>query len=157
MVLRNALTGVLLSDDHEILREGLEELINRRPAMQVTTSVNNGRAAVELAIETHPDVVVMDIAMPDLNGIDATRQIVASASTAKVLCLSMHKEEEMIRSMLQAGASGYLVKDCAGHELVDAIRAVAEGRIYVSPAIAVEVVQGYLSGRPGPRAASTRC
>ena len=86
---------VLLSDDHEILREGLEELINRQPDMRVTTSVNNGRTAVELAIETQPDVVVMDIAMPDLNGIDATRQIVTSNSTAKVLCLSMHKEEEI--------------------------------------------------------------
>jgi two-component system, NarL family, response regulator NreC len=139
---------ILLADDHEILRDGLASIIDAQADMKIVAMVKNGRDAVESTVERKPDVAVMDISMPGLNGIDAARQIVETSTVTKVLCLSMHREEQMISAMLRAGAAGYLVKDCAGSELVDAIRAVASGKTYVSPMIATEVVQGYLSNQP---------
>ncbi|MEJ2720513.1 MAG: response regulator transcription factor [bacterium] len=143
---------ILLADDHEVLRDGLQALINRQPDMDVVAAVGSGRSVVEQARMLQPDVIVMDIGMPDLNGIDATRQITTDSCAGKVLCLSMHKEQSLIGAMLQAGASGYLVKNCAGRELVDAIRTVASGHTYISPMIADEVVEGYVRKRsdPGP-------
>lgn len=140
--------GILLADDHEILRDGLASIIDAQSDMTIVAMVDNGRGAVETILELRPDVAVMDISMPGLNGIDATRQILETSSVTKVLCLSMHREEQMISAMLRAGASGYLIKECAGNELVDAIRAVASGKTYVSPMIARDVVQGYLSNQP---------
>jgi DNA-binding NarL/FixJ family response regulator len=141
---------VLLADDHEVLRDGLVALIERQADMQIVATVGSGRSAVQLAGQLRPDVVVMDIAMPDLNGIDATRRLTSGPNPIKVLCLSMHKEQSLIGSMLRAGAAGYLVKNCAGRELVDAIRTVASGQTYLSPMIAGDVVQEFVCSRPDP-------
>ena len=131
---------VLLADDHEIVREGIRELLSARPDVEVVASVGTGRSAVRLSHKMNPDVVVLDISMPDLNGIDATRQILAGPGGCRVLCLSMHTEKALIRAMLRAGASGYLVKNCAVRELADAIHAVAASQTYLSPTIAADVV-----------------
>lgn len=141
---------VLLADDHEVMRDGLEQLIGRQDDMEILATVGTGRSAVRLTRKLRPHVVVMDIGMPDLNGIDATRQIVGKLSNVKVLCLSMHKEQNLIGSMLRAGACGYLVKNCAGRELIDAIRTVASGGTYISPVVAGDVVQEFVRNRPEP-------
>ena len=141
---------VLLADDHEVMRDGLVQLVDRQADMEVVGAVGTGRSAVRLAKKTRPDVAIMDLAMPDLNGVDATRQITGEINTVKVLCLSMHKEQSMIGSMLRAGAAGYIVKSCAGRELVRAIRTVAAGDTYISPTVAAGVVQEFIRGRPEP-------
>jgi DNA-binding NarL/FixJ family response regulator len=139
---------ILLVDDHEVLRDGLAALIDRHTDMEIVAAVGSGSSAVRLAREMRPDVVVMDIGLPDLNGIDATRQITDRESAPRVLCLSVHREQNLIGEMFHAGATGYLVKNCAGRELVDAIRTVASGQTYISPAVAGDVVQEYVRGRP---------
>ena len=141
---------VLLADDHEVMRDGLEALISSQANMEIVGAVGTGRSAVRLAKEMRPDVIVMDIGMPDLNGIDATRKIVNETPHVRVLCLSMHKERGKIEAMFQAGASGYLVKDCAGRELLDAVRTVASGNIYISPGIAGDLVQTFIRGEREP-------
>lgn len=141
---------VLLADDHEVFCQGLEALISRQPDLEIVATVGTGHSAVQLASELRPDVVVMDISMPGLNGIDATRQITGELSSVRVLCLSMHKELNLITAMLRAGASGYLAKNCAARELLGAIRAVASGQTYISPAIAGELVHEYVRSRPEP-------
>lgn len=141
---------ILLADDHEVMRDGLRSFIERQPGLEVVAAVGTGRSAVRLAKKMRPDVVLMDIGMPDLNGIDATRQITGTLKGVKVLCLSMHKEQSMVGSMLRAGAAGYIVKSCAGRELVRAVHTVASGQTYISPAIAGDVVQEYVRGRPEP-------
>jgi len=141
---------VLLADDHDIVRQGVKSLLACEPDIEVVADVADGRVAVRLTRELIPDVVVMDIGMPDLNGIDATRQIVSELFPVKVLCLSMHREKQMIGAVLQAGASGYLVKNCAAGELVKAIRLLVQGKTYLSPEIAGEVVNEYVRGREAP-------
>lgn len=143
---------VVLVDDHKIVRDGLRLLLEREPGMTVVAEAENGRVAVRLARELHPDVAVMDIAMPELNGIEATRQIVADDPRVRVLALSMHSDRRFVAEMLKAGASGYLLKECAFEELAEAIRTVAAGRAYLSPRIAGIVVQGFVRG-PEPEAA----
>ncbi len=138
---------VLLADDHEVLRDGLASLIADQTDMEVVATVGTGRSAVRMADKIRPDVVVMDIGMPDLNGIDATRKIVGKLPGVRVLSLSIHKDRNTVESMLRAGASGYLVKNCAVRELIDAIKTVAEGKTYVSPTIAGHFVEGYIQGR----------
>lgn len=129
------LIKVLLADDHQIIREGLRSLVNREPDMEVVAEADNGRMAVQLNEKHTPDVVIMDINMPDLNGIEATRQIVSTTPNVKIVALSMLSDQRFITGMIKAGASGYLLKDCAFKELSQAIRTVAEGKIYLSPAI----------------------
>jgi DNA-binding NarL/FixJ family response regulator len=140
-------TRVLLADDHTIMRQGLASMLAATPGMEVVGQAGNGRAAVELAGTLAPDVVVMDIGMPDLNGIEATRQIKATNPGIKVIGLSMHSDERFIAGMLQAGASGYLLKDGAFEELARAISAVASNQTYLSPRIAGVVVQNYLRAK----------
>ena len=142
---------VVLADDHAIVREGLCALLALEPDLTVVAQAADGRRAVALASELTPDVVVMDIGLPELNGIDATRQITGELPQVKVLCLSMHREKRIIGAVLQAGATGYLVKNCASRELVAAIRTVASGRTYLSPEIAGEVVQEFVRKRSGSR------
>ena len=137
---------ILLADDHNVLREGLRSLLEQQSDMTVVAGVDNGRDAVRLALKLNPDMVIMDISMPGLNGIDATRQIVASPNKTKVLCLSMHWEGPMIIAMLEAGASGYLLKSCPGRELIQAVRTTASGETYLSPEIAGVVVKHRLQG-----------
>lgn len=141
---------VLLVDDHDIVREGLRELINRQPDMAVVGEAGDGRSAIELAGSLVPDVVVMDVSMPDLNGVDAARQICSGEAAPKVLCLSMHAEHRYVEAMLRAGAAGYLVKSCASRELAEAIRAVQSGKSYLSPEIADLVVDRFVRSGGSP-------
>ncbi|NLO75044.1 MAG: response regulator transcription factor [candidate division WS1 bacterium] len=146
-------TRIILADDHKIMREGLRSLLAREPEMEVVAEAGNGRDCVDLARKLEPDLVVMDIGMPDLNGIEATRQIRADHPEVKVLALSMHSDRRFASAMLAAGASGYLLKDSAFEELSQAIQAVLEGQTYLSPAIAGLVVEDYvqrLGEEPSP-------
>ena len=135
---------ILIADDHKIIREGLRALIERKPGMEVIGEVENGRKAVQLAQELLIDIIVMDIAMPDLNGIEATRQIVARAPGIKVIALSMHSDKRFVVEILKAGASGFLLKDCAFEELIYAINAVRANRTYLSPKIADMMIKDYV-------------
>jgi DNA-binding NarL/FixJ family response regulator len=131
---------ILLADDHNVLRQGLRIMLELEPDMDVVAEVADGRAAVKKARELVPDVVVMDIGMPDLNGIDATRQIMAGLVNSRVLCLSVHRERQLVQAMLEAGASGYLLKTSVRDELIRAVRTVASGETYLSPPITSDVV-----------------
>ena len=140
---------ILLADDHKITRQGLKSLLDNQPDMQVVAEAENGRLAVQLAVKLSPDIVVMDVSMPDLNGMEATRQIVSGRSQAKVVALSMHSDELYVTEMLKNGASGYLLKDCAFEELANAIRAIMDGKTYLSPDVSNVVVSGYLGKMVG--------
>ena len=134
---------VLLADDHTLLREGLHALIEEQPDMTVIAEAEDGRATVQLAAKLRPDIIVMDISMPGMNGMEATRQILSKDPGVKVLALSMHTDRRFIVEMLGAGASGYLLKDCAFEELISAIHALADQRTYLSPKISDVVVKDY--------------
>lgn len=149
--------SVILADDHQVIREGLRNLIADQSDMEVIAEASNGREAIDLCDEMQPDVVVMDVAMPDLNGIEATRQIISECPNTKVLALSMHSDKHYAAGMLGAGASGYVLKDCAFDELADAIRRIASGSSYLSPEIEGVVLRDYverLSGQGGDSAFS---
>jgi len=135
---------LMLADDHEVVREGLRVLLEQQPDICIVATVSGGRSAVEMAREKRPDVIVMDVRMPDLNGVDATCEIVGELPSVKVLCLSAHRDPRTVAAMLRAGASGYLVKDCAADDLVSAIRAVASGSTYLSPAVAGGIIREYV-------------
>lgn len=135
---------ILLADDHTILREGIRALLEDQPDMVVVGEAEDGRWTVHLAHELRPDVVVMDIAMPLLNGLEATRHIKRDRSETAVLVLTMHDNEEYIRQVLEAGASGYVLKQAAASELVAAIRAVHRGEAVLSPTVARKVIEDYL-------------
>lgn len=140
---------VVLADDHRVVREGLRRLLEREEDVVVVGTVDDGQHAVEIAAEVAPDIVVMDVSMPGMNGIEATRRITGGGSGTKVLCLSMHAERQMVLEALRAGASGYLLKESSGVELVCALRTLAEGRKYISPAIAGIVVEALTSDARG--------
>ena len=135
---------ILLADDHRIVREGLRSLLEKQSGTEVIAEAENGRTAVDLSRTLKPDVVIMDITMPDLNGIEATRQIIAESPGIKVIALSMHSSRKLITEMLSAGASGYLLKHSAFEELGKAIEAVTSNQTYLSPKIAGTVVKDYL-------------
>jgi DNA-binding NarL/FixJ family response regulator len=135
---------VLLVDDHAILREGLRSLIEKQPDIEVVADVDDGRRAIELVRELSPDVVIMDVTMPRLGGIEATRQITGEFPAVKVIALSIHSRRPFVADMLQAGAAGYILKECLFDELVQAIRAVSEGGRYLSPRITDVVVDDYV-------------
>lgn len=145
-------TRIILADDHQIVREGLATLLEQEEDMRVVGTAADGRAAVKLAAELSPDVVVLDVGMPGLNGIEAARQITGALPAAKILALSMHSDRRFVLEMLRAGAAGYLLKDCAFDELAHAIRTIVAGQTYLSPRIAGVVVEGFLQqGEPGER------
>jgi DNA-binding NarL/FixJ family response regulator len=135
---------VLVADDHQILREGLVTILGKA-GMTVVGEAADGRTAVRLARELQPQVVIVDIAMPELNGIEATRQIVEEFPHIKVIALSMHADRHFVRGMLQAGASGYLLKYCASQDLVQAIGAVLNHQTFLSPGITELVVDDFKS------------
>ncbi len=135
---------VLLVDDHAIIREGLRSLLEKQPEMEVVADTDDGRKAFDLVGELLPDIVIMDITMRGLNGIEATRQIIAQFPAVKVIALSIHSKRRYVADMLSAGASGYILKECLFDELVQAIKAVAAGGRYLSPRIADVVVSDYV-------------
>jgi len=134
---------ILLADDHKITRDGLRALLEQQSNMNVVGEAENGREAVRLASELAPDVVVMDISMPELNGIEATRQIRGDLPDTKVIALSMYADRRYVVGMLKAGVSGYLLKNCAFDELVSAIDAVTHNESFLSPRIADTVMKDY--------------
>ncbi len=135
---------ILLADDHKIVRDGLRALLANQPGMNVIAEADNGRETVRLARDLSPDLVIMDIGMPDLNGIDATRQITAELPDVKVIALSMHSDRRFVVQMFRAGALGYLLKDCAFEELTRAVGAVLKNQTYLSPAVAGPVMEDYI-------------
>ncbi|MCW5554657.1 MAG: response regulator transcription factor [Verrucomicrobiae bacterium] len=136
---------ILLADDHEMVRHGLRALIEDQPGWQVCGEASTGRVAVAKAHELKPDIVVMDFTMPELNGMEATRQIRADLPRTQVLILTMHESEELVREMLNAGARGYVLKSDAGNALVDALKALADQKPYFTSKISALVLQGYLN------------
>jgi len=137
-------TRILVADDHGIVRKGLRFLLERQEDMEVIGEAADGREAVHLAGQLHPSVVVMDIAMPQLNGIDAAAQILRSSPDTRVIILSMYADEEFLVRALTTGIRGYLLKDSAENDLVRAVRAAASGRCFFSPAIAQALAEDYV-------------
>ncbi len=134
---------ILLADDHALVRQGFRMILEAQPDMEIVGQASNGREAVELGEKLHPDVVVMDVAMPELNGIEATRRLAASTPRTRVLALSMHKDSMYVREILRAGARGYLLKDSGDTDLIAAVRAVAKGEGYISPSVSDAVLSDY--------------
>ena len=134
---------VLLADDHAVVRQGFRLILASQPDLEIVGEAGNGREAVELAEQLQPDVVVMDVAMPELNGIEATRRLSKLAPRTRVLALSMHRDSVYVREILRAGARGYLLKDAVDHDLLAAVRAVASGHGYLSPEVSDAVLSDY--------------
>lgn len=134
---------ILLADDHTVVRKGFGLILSTQSDMEVVGEARNGREAVDLAIELEPDVVVIDVSMPELNGIEGTRRICEKCPRTRVLALSMHRDGVYVREILKAGARGYLVKDADDDAFVDAVRSVARGEAYLSPAISEFVLSDY--------------
>jgi len=139
------MTRIVLADDHSIFRRGLRKLFEKERGYEIVDEAEDGRKAVG-SVERHsPEIVIMDVSMPEMNGMEATRQIKTLSPSTKVIALSMHSDRRFVLGMIDAGASGYLPKDCDFDELLLAIRSVLAGKVYLSPAIADVVVREYLS------------
>ncbi|MDR3634781.1 MAG: response regulator transcription factor [Isosphaeraceae bacterium] len=138
------LIRVVLADDHTLLRAGLRALLQRISGVEVVGEAANGRDALAIVLERRPDILISDIAMPDINGLELTPRVVHSGIPTKVIILSMHSSEEYVCQALRAGASGYLLKDSGTAELEIALRAVARGETYLSPAVSKVVIADYL-------------
>ena len=146
---------IILADDHQIVRLGLRSLLETEPDIQVVGEADNGEMTLKLVQELSPDVVIMDISMPDLNGIEATRRLLIKSPEVKVIALSMHSDSLFVLNMLKAGASGYLLKDCALEELVKAIRTVVRQQTYLSPSISHLMIKDLASTSSGSISAYT--
>ena len=138
------MTTILLADDHTVIRSGLRMVLEKQSDFQVVGEAGDGRQAVKMAEELNPDVVVMDIAMPNLNGIDAAKQIVSQNSRVAVVVLSMHSDESYVMRALKSGAKAYLLKDSAEADLIRAVRAVVEGKSFFSPAVSRMLLEDYV-------------
>lgn len=136
---------ILLVEDHEIVREGVKLLVDSQDDMQVVGEAANGETAIKKAAELQPDIIVMDVSMPELNGLKATKRIKKIHPNIKILTLTRHTDDGYIQQLIQAGASGYVLKQSAPNELINAIRFVAEGKSYLDPALTERVMGGYLS------------
>jgi DNA-binding NarL/FixJ family response regulator len=134
---------ILLVDDHAVVRQGFKMILAEQPDMEIIGEAGNGREALKLAESLKPDIVVMDVAMPELNGIEATRRMGEGAPHARVVALSMHKDSVYVREILRAGARGYLLKDSVAADLVSAVRSVAQGEGYISPQVSNAVLDDY--------------
>jgi two-component system, NarL family, response regulator NreC len=139
-----AVLRILLADDHTVVRQGLRKVLEARPEWQVVAEACDGREAVRMAEETQPDVAILDVAMPLLNGIEAVRQIARKVPGTRMLVLSMHADEAYVTQMLRAGAAGYLLKDSADVDLLQAVDAVSAGKSFFSPAIARVIADDYV-------------
>ena len=135
---------ILLADDHTVVRQGLRKVLEERPEWEVVAEAGDGREAVRLAEETKPDVAILDVAMPSLNGIEAVRQIARKVPATRMLVLSMHADEAYVTQMLRAGAAGYLLKDSADVDLLQAVEAISAGKSFFSPAIARVIADDYV-------------
>ena len=133
--------SIILADDHVIMRDGLRHLLEEESDIEIVGEADNGRDAVEISLKNKPDIVIMDVAMHDMNGIEATRQIIKENPKIKIIALSMHSERQIVVGIFRAGASGYLLKDSTSAELVEAIRTVYRGRNYLSQKISDIVLQ----------------
>jgi two-component system, NarL family, response regulator NreC len=136
---------ILIVDDHQIFREGLRSMIEKKPGITVVGEAESGKTAIQLARELLPDIVIMDIVMPDMNGIETTRRLTESLPQVKIIGLSMHDDVRFATEMLKAGASGFLLKDCAFEELVDAINTVKAESVYLSPKTREDMIRDYIS------------
>jgi DNA-binding NarL/FixJ family response regulator len=134
---------IILAEDHQTVREGLKLLVNAQPDMEVVAEVGSGAAAIKKAQEFAPDIVVMDISMPELNGLKATKKLKQVCPAVKVLTLTRHTDDAYLQQLIQAGANGYVLKQSAPTELIRAIRAVGEGNSYLDPALTNKVMGGY--------------
>jgi DNA-binding NarL/FixJ family response regulator len=139
---------ILIADDHAIFREGLRGLIEKEPGIEVLGEAGDGLETVSLAAQLHPDVIIMDITMPGMNGIEATRRIIAESPDIRVLVLSMESDRRFIVEVLESGASGYVLKNAVFAELADAIRTVAAGEMYLGPMISELIIKDYLQRIP---------
>ena len=139
---------LLIADDHEIVRKGLRSLLEAQPGWQVTAEASDGREAVEKAKEIKPDVTVLDIGMPALNGLEAARQMIKNDARAKILILTMHESDPLIREVLDAGARGYVLKSDAGRDLVTAVNAVRSNKTFFTAKVAQIVLDGSLDKKP---------
>lgn len=137
--------SVLLAEDHTIVRQGLAKLLEEEPGIRVIGEARNGREAIAKVEELKPDVVIMDIAMPLLNGIEATRQIKKNRPQTRVIILSMHSQDRFISELFTIGASGYLLKDSSGPDIIHAIKSAVKGDTYLSPSISRKVIEDYVS------------
>jgi two-component system, NarL family, response regulator NreC len=137
---------IIVADDHQIVRQGLRILLEAEPDMEVIAEADNGRKVLRMALELLPDIIIMDLSMPELNGIEATRQILADSPGVRVIALSMHSDSLFVLNMIRAGASGYLLKDCALEELVKAIRTVVNQKTYLSPGVSDIVIRDFVTG-----------
>ena len=146
---------IILADDHNIIRAGLRAMLEKQPDIKVIAEAENGRETVELARDLSPDVILMDIGMPELNGVEATRQICSESPNVKVLALSVHSDKQFVISMLKAGASGYLLKNCVFNELHRAIKTIVAGQTYLSPLITELVLSEIKDDGQSPKKSST--
>jgi DNA-binding NarL/FixJ family response regulator len=135
---------IIIADDHKIMRDGLRNMLDKETGMEVVAEAKNGREALQLAEQLRPDILIMDISMDDLNGIDATRALTAKGLGTKVIGLSMHADKRFVAGMFEAGAMAYLLKDCSYDELLQAVRQVLAGRTYLCSMISGVVIRDYI-------------
>jgi len=150
---------ILLADDHVVIRNGLRTLLEAQPDIEIVGEVDDGQEAVKVVAETQPDIVIMDLSMPGLGGVGATRQILAYHPDVKVICLSVHADVQFVEAAIDAGASGYLLKECSLEELLRAVRSVAVDQTYLSSGISgsiLEVIKAKRSGTRGPALLTNR-
>jgi DNA-binding NarL/FixJ family response regulator len=136
---------ILLADDHTIVRQGMAKLLDEQPDLEVIGEATNGQAVVDMAVELEPDIIVMDIAMPRLNGIEAAKRVRKDLPECRILILSMYSHEHYIHQLMETGISGYLLKDSSGQDIIKAIRAAIKNKKSMSPAISQKVENAYLS------------
>lgn len=139
---------IMVADDHEVVRRGLRALLEGQPGWQVCGEASDGRDVITKAAELNPDIIVLDISMPNLNGLEATRQLIKTDAKAKVLVLTLHDSEQMIRDVLNAGAKGFLLKSDAARDLVTAVEALRQNKTYFTSRVSSMVLDGFLNGRP---------
>jgi DNA-binding NarL/FixJ family response regulator len=136
---------IVLADDHTIVRQGMAKLLDEQPDLQVVGEATNGQAVIDMAIELQPDIIVMDIAMPRLNGIEAAKRVRKALPKCKIIILSMYSHEHYIHQLMETGISGYLLKDSSGQDIIKAIRAALKNKTSMSPVISQKVEDAYLS------------
>ena len=140
---------ILIADDHELIRRGIAGTLGDVPGWSVVAEAENGRRAVELARDTHPDVAILDMTMPELNGLEATRQILSNRASTRILILTAHESEQLVREVLDAGAQGYVLKSDAGKALVTGVEALMDGRPFFTSKVAKLVLEGFLRNHQG--------